>query len=218
MTFCYAIGYCVVKTAANLLFGLRIINREKAQVQGPVIFAMNHQSNVDPPLIGLATDREVHWLAKRSLLEIPVLGPILKQINVIPVSLDKPDMSGLKSIISLLKQGEAVAIFPEGQRAFDGRLQAALPGLGMAILKTGAPVVPMRIFGADAVMRRGTKRINLRPITIVVGDALHIRAEDFPGKPREVYQAVSDRIMEAIAALELPPEEEARLALREHTI
>lgn len=218
MTFAYAIGYFIVNSAAKLIFGLRIINKEKARYDGPVIFAMNHQSNIDPPLIGLCTHREVHWLAKRSLVELPVVGPLLKQINIIPVSLDKPDMSGLKNIINLLRQGEAVAIFPEGQRSYDGRLLASMPGIGLAIAKTNAPVIPCRIFGADEVMRRGTKRINIRPITIVVGDPIFFGAQDIPGKPREVYQAISDRIMEAIAAIQLPPEEEARLALREVTI
>lgn len=212
MTYFYAVGYYVVRTVAECLFHLRIIHQEKAFVEGPVIFAMNHLSNVDPPLVGLVTNREVFWLAKRDLMAVPVLGYVLRKINVIPVSLDKPDMSGLKNIISLLKEGRAVVIFPEGQRAFDGRLQAALPGLGLAIAKTGAPVVPLRIFGADDVMRRGSSRINLHPITIVVGDKMHIDADAIPGKPREVYQAISDRIMEAIAAIELPPEEEARLA------
>lgn len=211
MTFTYAIGYYVVRTVAELLFGLRIVHREKAFIEGPVIYAMNHQSNIDPPLIGLVSHREMHWLAKRDLFKKGLVEAILTRINVIPVSLDKPDMSGLKNIISLLKEGKAVAIFPEGQRAFDGQLQAALPGLGMAIAKTGAPVVPLRIWGADGVMRRGTKRINLKPITIVVGDPLHINAAAMPGKPREVYQAISDRIMEAISEIQLPPEEEARL-------
>jgi 1-acyl-sn-glycerol-3-phosphate acyltransferase len=210
MTFCYAIGYVVVKTAATFLFSLRVLNRDKAQIKGPVIYAMNHQSNVDPPLIGLVADRVIHWLGKRDLIKPGFVGWLMKEINVIPVSLDKPDMSGLKNIISLLKEGRAVAIFPEGQRAWDGQLQAALPGLGLVIAKTGAPVVPLRIWGADAVMRRGTKKINFKPITIAVGEPLHIDAASIPGKPREAYQAIADRVMEAIAAIELPPEEARR--------
>lgn len=170
---------------------------------GPLILAMNHESYLDPPLAGNTTDRPIYFFARRNLLHVPVLGPLLPKLNVIPVDQEGMDRTALKATIRVLKANQGVLIFPEGSRTMDGNLQPALPGLGLIIAKTLAPVVPMRIFGAHEALPRGGGKLRFTRITIVVGEPIHFTAADVEAGGKEVYAKLSQRVMDAIAALRL---------------
>ncbi|HJT81098.1 MAG TPA: lysophospholipid acyltransferase family protein [Chthoniobacterales bacterium] len=203
MNIYYWIGYNFSRWIAKLLFRFRILHRERMINSGPVILAMNHQSYLDPPLAGNATDRPIYFFARRSLLEVPLLGPILPKLNVIPVDQEGMDRSALKATIRVLKANHGVLIFPEGSRTLDGNLQPALPGLGLIIAKTLAPVVPMRIFGAHEALPRGGGKLRFARITIVVGEPIHFTAAEVETGGKDVYAKLSQRVMDAIAALRL---------------
>lgn len=204
MNFYYWLGYHLSRLLARLFFGFRIIHRERVIQTGPVILAVNHQSFFDPPLAGNAADRAIFFLAKKSLLDGPVLGWLLPKLNVIPVNLEGGDRSALKALIRVLSAGECALVFPEGSRTPDGSLQPAEPGLGLVIAKTRAPVVPMRIFGAFDAWPIGGKIHLFRKITVVVGEPIYFSEDDFSGGGRELYTRLSQRVMDAIAALQLP--------------
>jgi 1-acyl-sn-glycerol-3-phosphate acyltransferase len=103
-----------------------------------------------------------------------------------------------------LRAGECALVFPEGTRTPDGTLQAAEPGLGLLIAKTRAPVVPMRIFGAHDVWPiHGKLRFSGR-ITIVVGEPIRFSDADFAEGGKDVYARLSQQVMDAIGALQLP--------------
>jgi 1-acyl-sn-glycerol-3-phosphate acyltransferase len=203
MNLYYWLGYHLSRLAAKMLFRFRILHRERMIQTGPVILAMNHQSYLDPPLAGNACDRAIYFLMRRSLLDVWGLGWLLPKLNVIPVEQEGMDRSALKAVIRVLKAGEGVLIFPEGARTLDGNLQAPLPGLGLIIAKTLAPVVPMRIFGAHEALPRGGGRLRLAPITVVVGEPIYFTAADIEDRGRDVYARVTQRVMDAIAALRL---------------
>ena len=204
MNFYYWLGYNLSRLLAQLFYRFRIIHRERVIQTGPVILAVNHQSFFDPPLAGNAADRAIYFLAKKSLMDVPILGWLLPKLNVIPVNLEGGDRSALKALIRILTAGECALVFPEGTRTPDGNLQPALPGLGLVIAKTRAPVVPMRIFGAyDAWPIHGKIRL-WKKITIVVGDAIHFSEAELAGGGKDLYQRLSQRVMDAIAAIQLP--------------
>jgi 1-acyl-sn-glycerol-3-phosphate acyltransferase len=206
MNFYYWLGYHLSRLLAQLFFGFRIIHRERTIQTGPVILAMNHQSFFDPPLAGNACDRPIFFLAKKSLMEVPVLGWLLPKLNVIPVNLEG-DRSALKALIRILSAGECALVFPEGSRTPDGTLQPAAAGLGLLIAKTRAPVVPMRIFGAfDAWPIHGKIHLG-RKITIVVGEPIYFSDADLDTGRKDLYARLSQRVMDSIAALQLPEED-----------
>jgi 1-acyl-sn-glycerol-3-phosphate acyltransferase len=171
--------------------------------RGPVILAMNHQSYLDPPFAGITCDRAVYFLARRTLLDVPLLGWLLPKLNVIPVNQEGIDRSALKSLIRVLKGGNAALVFPEGSRTVDGSLQSVEPGLGLVIAKTRAPVVPMRIFGAREALPRGGGGLHFVPITIVIGEPIFFTAADLNPPGKDLYKRLSQRVMDAIAALGL---------------
>lgn len=199
----YVFGYNLTGLIARIFFRFRVLHPERVIQEGPVILAMNHESYFDPPLAGIACRRAIYFLARKSLLDIPLLGRVLPKLNVIPVDQEGGDRSALKALIRALRADQGVLVFPEGSRTLDGNLQPASPGVGFVIAKTLAPVVPMRIFGAHRALPRGGGKLRLCPITIVVGEPLRFSAVDLEGSGREVYQGLSERVMSAIAALEL---------------
>ena len=170
---------------------------------GPAILAMNHESYLDPLLAGTTCDRAIYFLARRTLLDAPLLGWLLPKLNVIPVNQEGVDRSAIKALIRTLKAGNAVLVFPEGSRTLDGNLQPAEPGLGLVIAKTLAPVVPMRIFGAHQALPRGGGGLHLVPITIVIGEPIFFNAADLGPAGKNLYQGLSERVMDAIATLRL---------------
>ena len=203
MNFYYWLGYHLSRLFAQLFFGFRIIHRERVIQTGPVILAINHQSFLDPPLAGNACDRAIFYLAKKSLMNVPVLGWLLPKLNVIPVNLEG-DRSALKALLRILRAGECALVFPEGTRTPDGTLQPGLPGVGLLIAKTRAPVVPMRIFGAHDVWPiHGKLRLSGK-ITIVVGEPIYFSDADVQGGGKDLYAHLSQRVMDAIASLQLP--------------
>src|SRR5437762_6090674 len=203
MNFYYWLGYHLSRLIAQVFFHFRVIHRERMIQSGPVILAMNHQSYLDPPLAGVTCNRAIYFLARKTLMDVPLLGWLLPKLNVIPVNQEGIDRSALKVLIRVLKAGNAALVFPEGARTLDGKLQPAEPGLGLVIAKTLAPVVPMRIFGAHEALPRGGGGLHFVPITIVIGEPILFTAADLNSPAKDLYKRLSQRVMDAIAALRL---------------
>jgi len=200
----YWVGYHLTKLLGWLFLRLRVLHRERMINHGPVILAANHQSYLDPPVAGSVSDRAIYFLARRSLLDGWFFGWILPKLNVIPVDSETGrDRTALKALIRILRAGQGTVVFPEGQRTPDGNLQPAQPGLGLVVAKTLAPVVPMRIFGAYDAWPIHETWPRLGRITIVVGEPIYFTQEDVAGGGKEVYQRLSQRVMDAIAALQM---------------
>jgi 1-acyl-sn-glycerol-3-phosphate acyltransferase len=199
MTFWYLLGYSLSKAIAKTFFNYRVIGAENMIEEGPCIIAANHCSYLDPPLVGVACKRAIHYLARKSLLDVPILGPILPELNVIPVDQKNADRSALMGAIRVVKNGGAVLIFPEGSRSPDGQLQPAQPGIGMIAAKTGAPVVPVRITGSYEAFPRGRALPRRAKVTATVGPPIVFESE--MNNARDAYVNLSAEIFAAIATL-----------------
>src|SRR5207247_11269200 len=101
------------------------------------------------------------------------------------------------------RPGKTLLIFPYGSRTLDGNLQPAEHGLGLVIAKTLAPVVPMRIFGAHEALPRGGGGLHFVPLTIIVGEPILFSAAELGLPGKNLYQQLSQRVMDAIASLRL---------------
>jgi 1-acyl-sn-glycerol-3-phosphate acyltransferase len=198
----YWFNHTLWKKVFYAFFGLRIVGKEKLIEDGPVIIASNHVSFLDPPLVGIAYEESVYFLARKSLFRS--FGAwLFPRMNVVPIDQDRPDMTSLKTIIKLIRAKNRVVIFPEGSRTPDGNLQPAEAGTGLIVAKTKAVVQPVRIFGAGEALPRGSAKVTFCPITLVVGDPIIFTPEELKVKDREGYQKISDRIMHEIAQLSL---------------
>jgi 1-acyl-sn-glycerol-3-phosphate acyltransferase len=200
----YWVCYNLLKLIGRIFFRLRYVHRERMIDHGPVILAANHQSFLDPGFAGAASHRAIYFLARRTLLDGPFLGWLLPKLNVIPVDSETgKDRTALKALIRILRAGQGTLVFPEGQRSPDGNLQPAQPGLGLVIAKTLAPVVPIRMFGAYEAWPIHEKWPRPGRITVVVGEPIHFTEQDLLPPGKDLYLRLSQRVMDAIAALEL---------------
>ena len=199
----YFTVYHLTRLIARVFFRFRIRHPERMIQEGPVILAMNHESYLDPPFAGIGCQRAIYFLARKSLFDVPVLGWILPKLNVIPVDQEGGDRTALKALIRILRANHCALVFPEGSRTLDGNFQPAQPGIGFVIAKTLAPVVPMRIFGAHRALPRGGGKLRFCRITIAIGEPLRFSAAEVEGYGREVYPRLSQRVMDAIAALKI---------------
>lgn len=119
--------------------------------EGAAILAANHVSFYDPPLLSISTPYEVHFLARKTLFDVPLFGRLIRRLNAHPVSGRAQDVTVFKTIVRLMRDGKKVIIFPEGKRSVNGDLQPMKPGVAMLIARTGAAVVPTYLHGTFAV-------------------------------------------------------------------
>lgn len=198
----YTVAHRVFHELARGFFDFRIVGAERLNFTGPALVCCNHASFLDPPFIGQAFPMPIHFFARKTLFDNPVLGWLLRRWQVIPIDRDKPDAASLKTTIRMLKQGEKVLMFPEGTRCTDGQLLPARAGVGLFIAKSKAPVLPVRMFGTFEAYPKGAKVPMPATVTLVVGELWQpdlSGTEDKEG--RDFYQDLADEVMRRIAAL-----------------
>ena len=208
MKFCYAVGWRFFRTVFATYFRWRVYNPERVPLTGPVILASNHASYIDPPLVGAGLHRHINFLARDTIFHVPVLASILRSWEVVPVDRDGGTGRGLKMILDRLAHGGAIILFPEGTRSRNGELNPARSGVGLAVIKSTAPVVPVRVFGTYAAY--GAHNILPRPrrLEVKYGRSMFfetLRAEArtcTKQRVKEIYQQVAEEIMAEVAKLE----------------
>ena len=201
MRWTYWFGWLLFGSAAKSLFQIRFRGEERLLREGPVLVISNHESFLDPPLVGILWDDEMHFLARKTLFR-PGLKWLYHRWNAIPVDQDNPDMTSLKTIIRLLKSGQRVLVFPEGARTLDGSLGGAQPGVGLIAAKANVPIQPVRIRGAREALPRGSSRLRFSRIELHVGEPIYLSEDDLKATKKDGgYKALADRLMNAIAEL-----------------
>jgi 1-acyl-sn-glycerol-3-phosphate acyltransferase len=204
----YFLGWCGYRAFFCLYCRWRVYNAGRVPVEGPVILASNHASFLDPPLVGAGVRRAINYLARENLFRFPVIGWVLHHWQVVPVDREGGGAKGLKAILGRLMDGGAIILFPEGTRTRDGNLQPARSGIGLTVIKSTAPVVPVRVFGTYEAYGRHMRLPRPRRVAVKYGQPMkfaQLRAEAqvcSKARLKEIYQQVADEIMAAIAKLQ----------------
>ncbi len=157
------------------LLPIRFVGKEHIPKKKPAIFVANHQSSLDIPLVGILADGASHvWLAKQELMESPILRFVIPFFSVlVDMSSPKKAVRSLREILVLLNGNtiQDVMIFPEGGRYTDGKIHDFFGGFVILAKKTGRPVVPVCIIGANKVYPPDSFLVHWHPITVIVGKA-----------------------------------------------
>ena len=210
MKLSYRIGWSLFRVMYATYFRWQVAGAENVPAQGGVILAANHASYLDPPLVGSGLKRDINYLARESLFRFPLVGAVLRSWNAVPVDRDGGGARGLKNILDRLRAGGGIILFPEGTRTKDGQLQPARSGVGLTVIKSTAPVVPVRVFGTFEAFGRHHKIPRPRRVGVRYGKPLDfsaLRAEAQTcdkARLKEIYQLVADEIMVAIGGIEPP--------------
>lgn len=188
----YALGKAVATAVIRLTFRWRVVGRENIPPQGPVVVCANHRSYWDPPLVGCALPRPVHFMAKEELFRIPLFGWLIRRLGAFPVRRGTADLASLRKALTLLRSGKVVGIFPEGTRSKSGELLPAMAGAAFLAMACDAPVVPVAIRG------------QLRPFAAVevrIGPPLDLAQYRRRRGQKEAQQALAGAIMGRIRDL-----------------
>jgi len=208
MNFVYRCGWLFFKYAYKIYFRAEWFHPERVPTSGPLILACNHASILDPPLVGTALHRGINYLARESLFDRPVIGWVLRNWDAVPVDREGGGAAGLKKILDRLLAGGVIILFPEGTRTSDGKLQPARSGIGLTVIKSNAPVVPVRVFGTFEAFGRDVPIPRPHKIMAKYGkpmDFAALRAEArtcSKARLKEIYRQIADEIMAVIAKLE----------------
>jgi len=204
----YRAGWLFFNAVFRFYFGWTVYHPERVPDSGAVIIASNHASFLDPPLVGSPLRREASFLARDTLFRFPPARWVLTRWQAIPLDREGSSAAGLKRIIEALGANRAVILFPEGTRTRDGQLQRARSGVGLLVVKSGAPVVPVRVWGSYEAWGRHVKWPKPKRLTLKYGEPLDFTALRDEAKScskerlKEIYQQISNEIMAAIGRLE----------------
>ena len=184
-----------------------VYSAERLPAEGAFILAGNHVSFLDPPFFGLACQRDAYFMARDTLFRNPLANWILRSWHCVPISRDRGDIGAMRTVLRMLGEGKAVLMFPEGTRSENGELQEPRAGIGMIAARAKVPIVPMRIFGTDRALPRGTSFPRPARVEIKFGEPfLYPLPADFEklrgDALKAVYLDIGREIMRRIAALE----------------
>jgi cytidylate kinase len=168
---------------------------------GPVLLVSNHSSVLDPPIVGGASPRQLTYLAKAELFDVPLFGRFIRGLNARPVRREGADAAALRVVLRVLERNGAVLVFPEGTRGEEGTLREPKPGAALLALLSGAPVVPVFVRGSGRAWPRGRRLPRPAKVVVTFGPPLRFERVAVAGK-KEYYDAVSREMMAAIARLQ----------------
>lgn len=185
----YNLASALVRIFMFIIFRVKVINEENFPKDGAVIVSINHTSYWDVPLVAAFMPRKLHYMAKRDLFKIPVLGSFMKWVGAFPVSRGKGDIGAIKTALDVLSQDKVVAIFPEGKRVLKGMSHSAKPGVALIAEKSGAPILPVAIGGKYRLFAK---------ITITVGEPIYVDAPEQGHLSTEDLKSISSGVVNTI--------------------
>ena len=183
----------IVRFFFSIVYNITYYNRENIPKGGGFIAAANHQSNLDPPLVGIALDGKYSFIAKAELFKNKAFAWLIKKLGAFPVERGKGASEPIEHAISDVKNGRILVIFPEGTRSKDGKIGRAKSGVTLIASKANAPVLPVCI-------RYGEKRrFRRRKIDIAFGKVISPEQIVIDGTDRKALKQASELIMGRIS-------------------
>jgi len=145
----YWLAYYLINIYLKIVHNFLVKGKEKVPKYGPLIVVSNHVSYLDPPIVGAAVKRQLHFMAKQELFEKKWFGYILNQMGTFPVKRGVPDKSAIRKSLNILNNDKALCMFPEGTRIKTGELGEAKPGVTLIALMSKSPILPVAIKHSD---------------------------------------------------------------------
>ncbi len=168
MHWVYYVGRFLTRVLLFLFTRWRVVGKENIPAQGPLLVVVNHINLADPPIVGLSIGRKVMFIAKEELFRPGFAGYIVRNFGAFPVRRQGMNKEALRKAERLLAQGIALIIFPEGRRSQGARLESAYSGSALIAAHSGAPVLPIGIYGTEKI--KGRAWLLQRPkVTVNIG-------------------------------------------------
>lgn len=200
MHFFYGSVIFLTRLFFRLFYRLKVYGL-KNFIKGPALIVSNHVSYYDPPAIGSSCLEEVHYLARDFLFEKPILKTIIQKLNTHPLSGNATDIGTFKQVFKILKSGEKIILFPEGERSFDGNITKIMPGTGLFVHMVKCPIIPVYVHGAYEAWNRSRRFPKIfGKISVVFGSPINCYDIDHLEK-KEFMKMIDERIEKALKDL-----------------
>ena len=196
----YTVGKSFSWLLAKIFGRMKVIGRENIPTQGGVMICANHVSFADPPVLGAGCPRQIHYMAKIELFQVPVLGALIRRVGAFPVQQRSADRTAIKTAVDYLSKGDVVGMFPEGQRVHGGELGPALPGAGMIVLRAKVSVIPAALINTDKMLPPHHILPKFTRVVVVYGEPVDL-SDLYDKSGREAIEEAGRRIMSAIGEL-----------------
>jgi len=192
----YIIAKFIFLIIFKLFFRLKVTGQENIPQNGPFIIVANHSSLLDPIILGISIKPKIIFVAAAYLFEIGWLGYLLRKANSIPVQREN-DIKAIKQSLKILRQGRVLGIFPEGGIDRQKNNLPVRAGAAYLATKAGAPIVPVRIKGADRALPRGAKFIrSLNKIEVEIKKPIYCSRQTH--KDKEIIKRVVESYIKEI--------------------
>ncbi len=190
--------YRIAASLSNFVFGfffrIKIKGAENIPKEGGFILASNHLSYLDPAVLAIACPREVNFMAKKELFNIPLLSNLISALGAFPVKRNTADISALKEAMKRVNAGNGLLVFPEGSRKEGSTDLEPQAGIGFLAAKINALVIPAFISGTENALPKGSKFIKSAKVSVTFGKQISIER----GMP---YKEIAQKIMDSIRQL-----------------
>jgi 1-acyl-sn-glycerol-3-phosphate acyltransferase len=193
----HAIARSWARTLLLLSFSpVKIIGTEKLHLHETAVYASNHLSYMDTPVLFAKLPFQFRILAKQALWKIPFIGWYLKHSGQVSVDTKSPRslIASLNRGVATLKHGIPLVLFPEGGRAADGQLQSMMSGCAYMAIKAQVPLIPITLIGTYELLPIHTYALHPRPLLIVIGDPIPttgLTTRDADALTERLFQAIS---------------------------
>lgn len=193
----YRVVAGLISGLSSILFRPIVTGAENIPLEGPVLIAPIHRSNVDFAFTLFISPRKVFFMAKESVFRVPLLGPLLLHLGAFPVKRGSADRESTSLAEEVLRQGHALVLFPEGTRKEGLNVAPLHDGAMFVAARTGATIVPVGIGGSERAMPKGAKFPRPARIRIVVGPPISPPTSE--GRvSRSAITAKSEELREAL--------------------
>lgn len=179
------------------LLPMEIVGEHHLPRHGPVVLASNHLSNLDPFILGVASPRQIHFMAKAEIWKVPLVGRLVETLGSFPVHRGEADREAVRRGLDVLQAGAVLGIFPEGHRQPEGHLGQAQPGVALFSLRPGVKTVPVAVVGTSRIMQGW--RPTRAKVTVTFGPPLDLAG--VAGSKGDQHREVTGRLMGALAGL-----------------
>jgi 1-acyl-sn-glycerol-3-phosphate acyltransferase len=193
----HAIAHLWARTLLVIsLSPVKIIGAEKLHVHETAVYASNHLSYMDTPVLFARLPFQFRILAKQSLWKIPFIGWYLHRSGQVPVDTKSPRslIASLNRGVATLKHGLPLVLFPEGGRAATGQLQTMMSGCAYMAIKAQVPLIPLTLVGTYELLPIHVYALHPRPLLVVVGDPIPtagLTPRDADTLTQRLYESIS---------------------------